>query len=469
MKKTVLKNVALLVLVLSVTLALAACGKKEQSLPASEGLAFTTNGDGTCTLTGLGICMDREIVIPAKAPNGDSVTAIAEEAFKNSLITGIVIPESVKSVGRNAFSGCFSLNSVNYTGNIAGWCGISFDPYNANPLYYTHNLYINNALVTELVIPDGVTNIGNYTFYNCSGLTSITIPDSVTSIGEYAFYGCSGLTSVTIPDSVTSIGSEAFEKCPLTDVSIPTSAIYSISKNNLQNVVITSGTSIPDFAFYECSRLTSVTIGNGVESIGERAFKGCYSLITVTIPNSVTSIKSDAFSDCHKLTEVHNLSALNINDHFYICYAVHVYKDGESYLHETDEGYLFLENEADVFLVAYSGTDAELTLPDGYNGKNYFIRYYAFEGCSSLTSVTIPDSVTGIGAQAFYNCTGLTSVTIPDSVTSIDYHAFYGCSGLTSVTFVGTKAQWNAISKGSDWNSSTGNYTIHCTDGDIAK
>ena len=110
MKKIAPKLVVLLVLVLSVTLALAACGQEKEtvpsvpasesestSVPASEGLSFITNGDGTCTLTGTGICMDREIVIPAKAQNGDRVTAIAGEAFKNSLITGIVIPETRRS------------------------------------------------------------------------------------------------------------------------------------------------------------------------------------------------------------------------------------------------------------------------------------------------------------------------------------------------------------------------------------
>ena len=94
---------------------------------------------------------------------------------------------------------------------------------------------------------------------------------------------------------------------------------------------------------------------------------------------------------------------------------------------------------------------------------------YAFEGCSSLPSITIPDGVTSIGDSAFYNCSSLTSVTIGDGVTSIGDYAFEHCSKLTSIIFSGTKAQWNAISKGNYWNEYTGNYTIHCTDGDIVK
>ncbi|MBP5610758.1 MAG: leucine-rich repeat domain-containing protein, partial [Clostridia bacterium] len=97
------------------------------------------------------------------------------------------------------------------------------------------------------------------------------------------------------------------------------------------------------------------------------------------------------------------------------------------------------------------------------------IGNYAFSGCKGLTAVTIPDSVTSIGNYAFYGCSGLTSVTIGNGVTSIGERAFYGCSGLTSINYQGTKAEWNAISKGSNWNGYTGNYTIHCTDGTISK
>ncbi len=282
MKKTVLKIVALLVLVLFVTLALAACGKEKGSVPASEGLAFITNGDGTCTLTGPGICMDREIVIPAKAPNGDRVTAIAKEAFKNSLITGIVIPDSVTSIGERAFYGCKGLTSV--------------------------------------TIGSGVTSIGSYAFYNCS-VTSVTIPNSVTSIGERAFSYCSGLTSITIGNGVTSIGDYAFYGCSgLTNITVENgNPVYHSAGNCLvetasktlilgckTSAIPTDGsvTSIGNGAFSECSKLTSVTIPDSVTSIGVYAFSGCSGLTSITIPDSVTSIGNGAFSDCSGLTSV---------------------------------------------------------------------------------------------------------------------------------------------------------------------
>ena len=177
---------------------------------------------------------------------------------------------------------------------------------------------------------------------------------SVTSIGDWAFKNCSSLTSVTIPNSVTSIGDNAFADCSkLTSVTIPNSV-----------------TSIGSSAFYGCSSLTSVTIPNSVTSIGYYAFYECSSLTSVTIPNSVTSIEGSTFADCSKLTSV--------------------------------------------------------TIPNSVTS----IGDYAFYECTSLTSLTIGESVTSIGFAAFANCSKLTSVTIPNSVTSIGYGAFYGCSSL---------------------------------------
>ena len=148
---------------------------------------------------------------------GEQVQTIPNCAFYGcSGLTGtLTIPNSVTSIGSYAFSGCSGLESVHYTGDIAQWCNIEFASSSSNPLYYAHNLYINDELVTNLEIPESVTEIKNYAFDGCSGLTgSLTIPNSVTSIGNCAFYGCSGLTgTLTIPNSVTSFGSNAFSNC----------------------------------------------------------------------------------------------------------------------------------------------------------------------------------------------------------------------------------------------------------------
>ncbi|MDY4513382.1 MAG: leucine-rich repeat domain-containing protein [Paludibacteraceae bacterium] len=143
----------------------------------------------------------------------NSVTSIGSAFLYCSSLTSITIPNSVTSIGGIAFFGCTSLTKTNYTGDIASWCNIQFNSPYANPISFSQNLYLNDVLVTDLVIPQGVIGVGAYAFNGCSSLTSVTIPNSVTSIGDMAFRYCSSLTSITIPNSVTSIGDYAFWGC----------------------------------------------------------------------------------------------------------------------------------------------------------------------------------------------------------------------------------------------------------------
>ena len=210
---------------------------------------------------------------------GNSVTSIGGAAFYGCYgLTSITIPNSVTSIGDNAFLQCSPKKII--VKDIAAWCGIKFDGPYSNPLYYAKHLYSDeDTEITNLIIPNSVTSIGNYAFRNCSGLTSVTIPNSVTSIGDDAFLGCSGLTSVSIGNSVTSIGGAAFYGCSgLTSITIPNSV-----------------TRIGEYAFRECSGLTSITIPNSVTYIGGWAFANCSGLTSVTIGSGVTSIGESAF------------------------------------------------------------------------------------------------------------------------------------------------------------------------------
>ena len=247
----------------------------------------------------------------------NSVTSIGYRAFSDcSVLTSVTIPNSVTSISEFAFGGCSGLTSVTVDKNN----GTYDSRDNCNAIIHTST----NKLIVgcnNTIIPNSVTSIGDNAFLVCSGLTSVTIPNSVTSIGKYAFYNCSGLTSVTIPNSVTSIGYGAFGGCSgLTSVTVDKNngtydsrdncnAIIETSTNKLivgcKNTTIpNSVTSIGDRAFEGCSGLTSVTIGNSVTSIGKYAFAGCWGLTSVTIGNSVTSIGDYAFTDCSGLTSV---------------------------------------------------------------------------------------------------------------------------------------------------------------------
>ena len=303
-----------------------------------------------------------------------SVTSIGNYAFAYCTgLTSVTIPESVTSIGRSAFSSCSGLTSV-YITDLSAWCSIIFNSYDSNPLYYAHHLFLNGEEIEVLNIPEDVTSIGNYAFYECSGLTSVTIPNSVTSIGSSAFMYCSGLTSVTIPNSVTSIGNLAFYNCSgLTSVTIPNSV-----------------TSISTSAFYGCSGLTSVTIPNSVTNIGGNAFSGCSGLTSITIPNSVISIGDEAFYNCSGLTSI-----------------------------------TIPESVTSIEFGTFSGCSGltSVTIPNSVTS----IGTCAFEDCSGLTSITIPNSVTSIGSEAFDECSGLSSVTIGSGVTSIGGNAFRDC------------------------------------------
>ena len=271
-----------------------------------------------------------------------------------------------------------------------------------NLMYYLCYTSSNGKVVEPYSSTAFGATILSNTYKDGVGIIEFNAP--ITEIGEEAFYGCSSLTSVTIGDGVTTIGDKAFYYCySLTSVTIPDSV-----------------TTIGDYAFYGCSSLTSITIPDSVTTIGEWAFSNCDSLTSITIPDSVTTIGDYVFSNCDNLTSVTiGDSVTTIGDD--------AFRDCSSLTSVTIPDSVTTIGD-DAFRDCNSLTS--VTIGDSVTT----IGYSAFRYCISLTSVTIPDSVTTIGDFAFSNCDSLTSVTIGDSVTTIGDNAFYSCGSLTSVT-----------------------------------
>jgi hypothetical protein len=362
----------------------------------SEGLAFTSNGDGTCYVSGIGSCTDTDLVIPSISPDGDSVTGIGESAFRSKqALTSVVIPDSVVTIGYNSFACCYYLKSVK--------------------------------------IGNGVITIEKSAFDVCTSLSNLEIGSSVTSIGERAFYECGKLQSVIIPDSVEIIDTNTFAYCK------------ALSK-------VTFGAkleSIGSYAFAGCLKLTNIVLPDSLTTVSSGAFSGCKLLRSVTLGTNVKRIESYAFDGCEKLAEVINKSTIYVSkgssDHGSIAYnAIEVHK-GESKIKYVN-GYVFYNLDGVNHLLGYDGDDTDLILPESYNGENYSIYDEAFADMTNLTSVVISGRVDNVGFAAFRRCTNLVSVKISNGITKISNNMFSGCSKLStiiisdSVTAIGSNA-----------------------------
>ena len=404
---------------------------------------------------------------------GNSVTSIGKAAFDSCTgLTSVTIPNSVTSIGDRAFSYCLGLTEVYCNAeNVPNTSATAFDHTNISnatlivstssfDAYKAAKPWNNFGIVKAILngscgenvnftldpetgvlsitgtgamtnyssssdvpwcsyksyiktveIADGVTSIGNYAFYGCTGLEHVTIPNSVTSIGGSAFYGCSGLTSIEIPSSVTSIGNSAF---------------------------------------YNCTGLTSVTIPNSVTSIGGDAFSGCSGLKEVYCnAENVPTTSTDAFNNINIANATLYVPAASVAAYMAVDpwskFGTVKTQDGSIIYHGScgDNAWYSLDTGTGVLSITGTGAMTNYSSSSNvpwYSYKSYIksiemsdeiisIGDYAFYNCDSIESITIPNSVTSIGNYTFYNCSGFTSIEISSSVTSIGSSAFSGCAG----------------------------------------
>ena len=292
----------------------------------------------------------------------NSVTSIGKNAFSGTGLTSLTIPKSVTSLSVDAFSNCKALNSI-----IVKEGNAKYDSRNkCNAIIETKS----NTMIlgcNNTVIPDDVTCIGNSALSDCPSLATITIPNSVTSIEKCAFAGCSSLTSISIPKTVNHIGDCAFKGCnSLISIIVEEGNTKYDSRNNCNAIIETNSNTL----IQGCK---NTLIPENVTSLGNGAFNGFVDLTSIDIPNSVTSIGDSSFEECLGLTSI--------------------------------------------------------TIPNSVTsiGNKAFLN-------TGLTSVIIPNSVTSIGDEAFYDCNGIESVVFPETVKSIGKKAFGHCIGLTNVT-----------------------------------
>ena len=346
-------------------------------------------------------------------------------AYRSSM-KSLVLPDGLTSIGNHAFDGCRGFEGgLTIPGNVTS---IGCDAF-ADCFGFTGSL----------TIPDSVTLIGDRAFFNCRGFNgSLAIPNSVISIGEFAFYDCNAFTgNLTIPDSVTSIGSHAFSRCRsfTGDLIIGNSVI-----------------SIGDSAFSGCLGFRgSLIIGNSVTSIGSSAFNGCTGFTgNLIIPSSVISIGNFAFSFCCNLRGDLTIgkNVVSIGDGAFRSCSINefiVNPDNEYY--NAYQGVLY-SSDYTTLIACPAGISVEIIreIPS-FHPMVKEIGGYAFYDCVFKGSLTIPQSVVSIGENAFFGCIFTGNLTIPDSVTTIGNSAFYGCSGFTgnlkipdSVTTIGNSA-----------------------------
>lgn len=451
-----------------------------------------------------------------------TVKSIGNNAFSNTGITSLNLPEGLESIGIGAFYNCEKMTELKLPESLT--------TLNNGAFAFCKGL-------TAVTLPSKITFIGALAFEECTGLTSITIPENVTEIRNQAFYYCTALTMVELPKALQTVGDNAFYETKLQDVyyagteedwgkiaiGVKNEPLTNANLHCMGAVVVVSGTcgdaltwkldskntltisgtgAMTDYTKSgvapwneDYEEIGFVVIENGVTTIGEYAFENCTLLESVAIPDSVEKIGKYAFSDCSALKRISLPNSIaQIGDHAFRASGLEVVKIPEGVTLLGDGTFARCPNLQTVELPSTLQTIREnafigsglnkIVLPENlkYIGYECFyectnleeikipdstLDYAVFEGCSSLKKVTLSKGLKRINQNMFSMCHNLTEITIPDSITYIGEGGFFRCEKLKDVYYTGTKNAWNSILISPNANYPLSTATIHCTDGDI--
>lgn len=425
-----------------------------------KGLIYNIKGDGTLEVVGLDAEVTEADILSDVTIGGVEyrVTSIGERAFEGrSDLTYLSIPWSVTSIGEYAFVDCGSSITVNIA-DPESWCQMELGNEHSSPLSSAGKVLVFDIETTSINIPDGVTSIGNFTFYQCRCITSLTIPASVKSIGSSAFEDCTGLTSLTLSEGLEYIGGSAFEGCTGLNILRIPSTVKTISIN----------------AFKNCTGITDVyCYAENVPETDENAFDGTPTEnSTLHVPgNALGAYKSSwpwsdfkyfvaldgetpdvrrtihvvtagtlsnfiSGEDKYKIEELTLTGVLNGVDLGFLREMAGKAIEGKYSRYAMTNGRLSVLDISNTSIEAGGCylIDRQTSKYDDYYyySKNKTLPSEVFDGCQNLTSLILPNDLNSIEYRALTG-TGLTSIIIPNSVTSIGYFAFANCKNVKDV------------------------------------